>query len=447
MRRAIAGVSLLAVSGCSVLVQPDLGRLRGDGGATSDTVTPRPDVVEVDTVDPPVDVPVVVDVPTGCVSGCDDGIPCTIDRCNTNVCVNTPDNTRCGPDATCNPMRGCVPNMMMGCRAPGDCDDRNPCTQDLCTSNRCSNPPVDEDMDGSPARMVSGQMCAERGDCDDRNRAINPMAAEVCDMVDNNCNGMIDDAPMCMSTTPTNVTCSAPIRIDLTTSGAAMLTANNARVPSTVQGYCNRSDLGTGGELWYTVVWPSNRDLFVEAQGASDSVDPVLFANTMCGQPAAICNDDMGRANKGSRIVFRTETITGIGTRTVNIAVDSYSPTSAGAFTLRLRTQMSVDSRCGNPFVMEGGGAVRSVAALGAMDRLSCSGGGVGSFGQYDYYSLRSGAGMATVSTSSGNLALRRDCASMATCISSGNTFMTSGTQLIGIERPSSPYVITFYTP
>lgn len=444
MKRALAGLSLAALSGCSVLVQPDLGRLRGgDGGSTQDSSTPFPDVVEpADVMTPPGDGP-VTDTPMGCASGCDDGIPCTIDRCNTGTCVNTPDNTRCGPDATCDTTRGCVPNMPMGCRGPSDCDDRNPCTQDLCNASVCSNPPVDEDMDGSPARVVSGRTCSETGDCDDRNRAINPMAPEVCDMADNNCNGMVDEAPMCMGMPPTNTTCGAAIRLDLVSNTTVTLMGNNSRGASTVQGYCNRGDLGTGGELWYSITWPANRDLVVDALGAADTMDPVLFATFTCGQTAAVCNDDVGRSNRAARIIVRTESLTGLGTRTLQVAVDSFNAGASGPFSLRVRTQPSVDSRCGNPFVMEGGGSVRSVAAIGAMDRLSCG----GMFGQYDYYSLRTPMGSAMVSASSGNLVLRRDCSSTAMCVMSGASFMTAGTQLVGIERPTSPYTITFVSP
>ena len=44
--------------------------------------------------------------------------------------------------------------------------------------------PDDVDLDGYTVAA---------GDCDDFNAAINPMAVEVCDLVDNNCNGQIDE--------------------------------------------------------------------------------------------------------------------------------------------------------------------------------------------------------------------------------------------------------------
>jgi hypothetical protein len=55
---------------------------------------------------------------------------------------------------------------------------------------------------GMPAATAPADYIATGGDCNDADAAIHPMAAEVCDHADNNCDGKIDDAdPMVVVTT------------------------------------------------------------------------------------------------------------------------------------------------------------------------------------------------------------------------------------------------------
>jgi hypothetical protein len=111
---------------------------------------------------------------------------------------------------------------LQACAAPpgyvaigGDCDDLDasvhPGAPELCDGldNNC-NGQIDEgvaltyyadvDQDGFGDQAASVVACAQppgyvaqAGDCDDHNAAVNPAAAEVCDGVDNDCNGVIDD--------------------------------------------------------------------------------------------------------------------------------------------------------------------------------------------------------------------------------------------------------------
>ena len=60
---------------------------------------------------------------------------------------------------------------------------------------------VDADRDGYGSQELAGTGCAvdpswveNKDDCNDVNRRINPEADEICDGVDNNCNGLADDA-------------------------------------------------------------------------------------------------------------------------------------------------------------------------------------------------------------------------------------------------------------
>lgn len=72
---------------------------------------------------------------------------------------------------------------------------------------------VDKDSDGYGDKNSAGvRSCTEvvydwRGesvdsvenddDCDDRNIAVNPRAAEICDGLDNDCDGLVDDEDVC----------------------------------------------------------------------------------------------------------------------------------------------------------------------------------------------------------------------------------------------------------
>lgn len=440
--RSLAPIALLGLAGCSVLVQPDLNRIHPDGGSSSRDVQNVPDSSPTDDVTlPGDDVVSQPDVTAMCPNNCDDNIPCTIDRCNSGTCVNTPDNTACGPDSTCVPGRGCVANPPMGCNGPADCNDNNPCTVDACSSRMCSNTPVDRDNDRAPAAMVDGVACGfPNADCNDNNAMINPSAMELCDRVDNNCNGMIDELPVC---TPmnTNTTCATAQRVDLTASTSMDIAGNSTGVASTVQGYCgSRMELGAGGELWYSITWPQNRDLWIEANRGGDGLDPVLWVGDMCGRSPTACNDDVANSNPNSRVILRADGL--VGNRTALVAVDAFAA-GGGAFTLRLRTQPGGGRDCGTALQLDGG-TIRAPTGVAALAGTQCGGGGLGGVEHYRY---RGAAGNVRLFTSSGNLLVRRDCMGMGACISNGGSFMSGGDSIVALERPTSPYVLTILGP
>ncbi len=135
----------------------------------------------------------------GCLGGtppvCDDGTLCTLDQCNEDMdtCENVAENRLCDDGTFCNGAETCNPNMRgRGCvaaAAPRSCDDMNACTVDSCDEGgrQCRNTARDVDMDGESDLACGGN------DCNDNNPRINSRALEVCNMVDDNCNGTVDE--------------------------------------------------------------------------------------------------------------------------------------------------------------------------------------------------------------------------------------------------------------
>ncbi len=438
--RTIAVVLAMSGLGCSVLVNPDLNRLpRGDaaradgsadGNMMSDTgpTDGRVDVVmpPTDTLIPPDarDVVVTPDVLRMCMGSCDDGIPCTIDGCNTMIgmCEHRADNTRCSGNTVCDLRMGCItrPCMTMmdcddgdrcngtetcmggSCRAgtrlvcddgmfcngvetcvaatgcqpgtPPTCADGTPCTTDRCdpAANICRNLPVDADGDMVPAAMVGGIRCAAGTDCNDMNPMIRPGATEICNMMDDNCNGMTDEGLACGA--PPNDQCTSAAAITLTTSGVAVtVTGTNRGATNSLNSSCGQSD---GPDVWYAITYPANMDLTVETTTGGGGIDPVLVFADACGMPTvpAACNDDARSGNLDARMWFRPPGPSGVLTRTILVAVDSYSSGSSGPFTLRaVANAPSSAATCGAAFDVHPGGTVVGYAVMRpGMQQGSC---------------------------------------------------------------------------
>jgi hypothetical protein len=136
--------------------------------------------------------------PTG--GGCSDGDACT----GGDLCVNGA--CRPGPPVSCNDDNTCTADScdgQAGCRTidlSAPCDDGQSCTvNDACIDGVCSGAVgclcSDGDGDGfadcsSGACDPSGLPC---GDCDDSTAAVHPGAAEICDHIDDDCDGTVDE--------------------------------------------------------------------------------------------------------------------------------------------------------------------------------------------------------------------------------------------------------------
>lgn len=114
------------------------------------------------------------------------------------------DQQRCLGDLDCGAGDACAPVACIdgACEALPvvECVDGDPCTEDRCdpASGECEFRPLTRDEDGDGHRApLPGRLPGAPGacgdDCDDTSPAAHPGGIEVCDGVDNDCNGIIDE--------------------------------------------------------------------------------------------------------------------------------------------------------------------------------------------------------------------------------------------------------------
>ena len=98
---------------------------------------------------------------------------------------------------------GSETEIVMACDAPEahvgdregifDCDDSDPATYPSAPETDCADP-HDYNCDGSVGyRDADGDGHAACEDCNDMDAAIHPLATEICDFIDNNCDSNVDD--------------------------------------------------------------------------------------------------------------------------------------------------------------------------------------------------------------------------------------------------------------
>jgi len=213
---------LIPIAGCSLAL--DFDSLSGGGKREdSDPVDPNACVVD---------------------RQCDDNIDCTTDTCNNYQCYRVPDNSKCAHLEMCSRELGCVPTGKE-CLIGSDCDDSIHCTIDECANGKCRNLPDNSRCVDTENLCVTGRICElESGcsagqvtgcdqsqagpcktnvcqpitgecqevlvagadddndsfldvscggnDCADNNPNVNPAATEVCNLADDNCDGITD---------------------------------------------------------------------------------------------------------------------------------------------------------------------------------------------------------------------------------------------------------------
>jgi len=126
-------------------------------------------------------------LPTDCTGGCDDGNPCTVDICTTEgTCSSSA--IPCGPGTVCQAGQ-C---MLAPCSLDSDCDDGNPCTVNSCSGGLCELvheticTGESEFCDGLTGNCVDTKACDS--DCDDGILGTVDLCVEgVCQNLPKNC--------------------------------------------------------------------------------------------------------------------------------------------------------------------------------------------------------------------------------------------------------------------
>ncbi|MFK8002177.1 MAG: putative metal-binding motif-containing protein [Polyangiales bacterium] len=275
---------------------------------------------------------------------CEDGNPCTSNTCTeTNLCVQDV----AGPDTSCEPPSGdsgtCLEGLCVGegcgngvvdsgeecddesagcvacqfgcevdeeCRdesfcngeetcdtiahvcveaAVLTCDDEDECTLDSCSesTDSCVNTLIDEDGDGYAADSLTCANPSDGGDCEPNDMAINPNAAELCDSVDNDCDGLVDETM--------EVLCFPDQDGDGFGGGEGMV--RNCQ--------CGTAEIGQGGDC-------------NDRNGSARPTQTSFFPEPHCGGSAAECFDYNCR--RGAEPQFTTMgSCTGFGGRTCTV--------------------------------------------------------------------------------------------------------------------------------
>ncbi|HTJ82198.1 MAG TPA: putative metal-binding motif-containing protein, partial [Polyangiaceae bacterium] len=186
--------------------------------------------------------------------------------------------------------------------APVQCDDHDVCTIDTCDSltGACGHEPATFDNDGDGHQgpregTLPGDPDACGDDCDDTNKNAFPGNTEVCDGVDNDCNGIVDDSANFVPIDAEQVVVSTP---DFTNAGAGGLAWSGTSYAAIYSG-----SMGEGFDIYRAMLAPDGTKVVPQDRLTSANSDSA-------GGPVVWTGDRYGvlwqeRPNNDYEIYFR----------------------------------------------------------------------------------------------------------------------------------------------
>jgi alpha-tubulin suppressor-like RCC1 family protein len=145
----------------------------------------------VDATGTPLDAPaalaslyVIFSLPCTKASDCSDGLSCSTDACLGKTCRFGPVPSCCDHDLECPFGWHCDSNTCIQCFEDGECDDSDPCTEDICGADGiCTHNPI-------------AGCCTTHKDCNDADACT----TDACELDTNTCTNIPTGDPLCCNT-------------------------------------------------------------------------------------------------------------------------------------------------------------------------------------------------------------------------------------------------------